>query len=317
MNQEPRPAISVVVPVYNEEECATLLHQKVREACEGLGRSYEVIFIDDGSTDRTAEILGAAARRDPPVRLIRFRKNYGQTAAMAAGFAQARGEYIVSMDGDLQNDPADIPKLLAKMDEGYDLVCGWRKRRQDKLLTRRIPSMVANWLIGKVTGVKISDNGCSLKAYRASVIKSVELYGEMHRFIPAMTTLAGARITEIVVNHHPRRFGQSKYGLARVWKVALDIVLIKMIVGFSSRPALWFGLLGLPFLVVGTTTLIVAAALFLGQVTEGWIVLSTAAFLILFLGAHLLSLGVIGELAVHTGDFSPKTMVRPTVGTLD
>ena len=240
-----RPILSIVVPVYNEEENIHPLFEKIQTVCEAIGDTYEVLFVDDGSRDETFAVLSELSKRVPQLVVIRFKENAGQTAAMAAGFEFARGERIVSMDGDLQNDPADIPKLLEKLDEGYDLVCGWRKERQDKFLTRRVPSIVANWIIGKVTGVPIHDNGCSLKAYRASVIKRVQLYGEMHRFIPAMSTVAGARIAEIVVTHHPRRFGQSKYGLGRVWRVALDIIAFKLIISVFAplperqEPSLW------------------------------------------------------------------------------
>lgn len=303
--------LSLVVPLYDEEESVQLLYEKICEACDLLVSPFEIIFVDDGSQDRTFEILREIRRRDARVRLIRFRRNYGQTAAMSAGFAHARGEIIVSMDGDLQNDPADIGKLLSKLEEGFDVVCGWRKNRQDKFWTRRVPSVVANWIIGRVTGVRIKDNGCSLKAYRAATIKNVVLYGELHRFIPAMSTLAGARITEIVVNHHPRRFGTSKYGLARVWKVFLDIVTVKMITGFASRPSLWFGLLSFPCIVLGLSTLLVAGTLLVSGVAGDWLVTSTVAMLFLFLGVHLLSLGIVGELVLRTGDYSPRRMVLP------
>ena len=233
-----RPILSIVVPVYNEEENVRLLFEKIQAVCETIGDAYEVLFVDDGSHDETFAVLSELSKQKPELKVVRFEKNAGQTAAMAAGFEFAQGQRIISMDGDLQNDPVDIPKLLEKLDEGnHDLVCGWRKQRQDKFLTRRVPSIVANWIIGKVTGVPIHDNGCSLKAYRASVIKQVPLYGEMHRFIPAMSTIAGARIAEIVVTHHPRRFGKSKYGLGRVWRVMLDIIAFKFIISaFASRP---------------------------------------------------------------------------------
>ena len=232
-----KPILSIVVPVYNEEDNVRPLFEKIQTACEAIGDAYEVLFVDDGSKDKTFTVLSELSKQAPQLAVIRFQKNAGQTAAMAAGFEFAQGQRIISMDGDLQNDPSDIPKLLEKLDEGYDLVCGWRKERQDKLLTRRVPSIVANWIIAQVTGVPIHDNGCSLKAYRASVIKQVLLYGEMHRFIPAMSTVAGARIAEIVVSHHPRRFGKSKYGLGRVWRVMLDIIAFKFIISvFTSRP---------------------------------------------------------------------------------
>ena len=231
-----KPILSIVVPVYNEEDNVRPLFEKIQTVCEAIGDAYEVLFVDDGSQDKTFAVLSELSKQEPQLVVIRFQKNAGQTAAMAAGFEFARGQRIISMDGDLQNDPSDIPQLLEKLDEGYDLVCGWRKERQDKFLTRRVPSIVANWIIGKVTGVPIHDNGCSLKAYRAPVIKQVPLYGEMHRFIPAMSTVAGARIAEIVVSHHPRRFGKSKYGLGRVWRVMLDIIAFKFIISvFTSH----------------------------------------------------------------------------------
>lgn len=300
------PAISIVVPVFNEEESVEPLYHRIREACSSLSATCEMVFVDDGSRDRTFEILTSIHKRDPAVKVVRFRKNFGQTAAMAAGFERADGEFIVSMDGDLQNDPADIPKLLHKLQEGYDVVCGWRKDRKDKLITRRIPSVVANRLIGLVTGVPIHDNGCSLKAYRASTIKNVVLYGEMHRFIPAMSTLTGARIAEIVVNHHARRFGTSKYGIGRVWRVALDIVTIKMLSGFSSRPAVWFGLFSFPWLGLAALALFAALNLYYDSPLNEWFVMFTVSFLFLFLAAHLVALGMIGELFMRAADFAPS-----------
>lgn len=232
-----KPILSIVVPVYNEEDNVRPLFEKIKTVCKAIGDTYEVLFVDDGSKDKTFTVLSELSKQEPQLAVIRFQKNAGQTAAMAAGFEFAQGQRIISMDGDLQNDPSDIPQLLEKLDAGYDLVCGWRKERQDKFLTRRVPSIVANWIIAQVTGVPIHDNGCSLKAYRASVIKQVPLYGEMHRFIPAMATVVGARIAEIVVSHHPRRFGKSKYGLGRVWRVMLDIIAFKFIISvFTSRP---------------------------------------------------------------------------------
>jgi glycosyltransferase involved in cell wall biosynthesis len=311
-----QPHLSIVVPVYNEEENISLLNQRIHDACEPLSQPYEIVFVDDGSRDGTFNALTAIHEQDSRVKVVRFRKNYGQTAAMAAGFEYARGETIISMDGDLQNDPADIPRLLTKLEEGYDVVCGWRKNRQDKLISRRFPSIIANWIIGRVTGVRIHDNGCSLKAYRASMIKNVALYGEAHRFIPAMSTLTGARISEIVVNHHARRFGQSKYGIGRVWRVMLDIITVKMLAGFAARPALWFGILSLPFIIGGLFALSWASLQFLGIRSDKWIATSTTAFLSLFLGGHLLSLAIIGELLLKTGDYSPKRTLDPTIKEL-
>ena len=246
--------LSIVVPVYNEEDNVRPLFEKIQAVCEAIGDAYEVLFVDDGSEDETFNVLSELSKQEPQLIVIRFQQNAGQTAAMAAGFEFARGERIVSMDGDLQNDPIDIPRLLERLDEGYDLVCGWRKDRQDKFLTRRVPSIIANWIIGRVTGVPIHDNGCSLKAYRAATIKQVPLYGEMHRFIPAMSTVVGARIAEIVVSHHPRRFGRSKYGLGRIWRVLLDIIAFKFIISVFTSPSkpqnpenLWHRLLNVLF----------------------------------------------------------------------
>jgi glycosyltransferase involved in cell wall biosynthesis len=319
MNHFPLEAdldLSVVIPLYNEEDGVRPLYTALKAASDQLDLCYELIFIDDGSTDGTYRLLAQLHRQDPKVRVIRFRKNYGQTPAMAAGFAYAKGRIIVSMDGDLQNDPADIPQLLAKIEEGYDVVCGWRKDRQDTFWTRRLPSVVANWIIGRMTGVRIHDNGCSLKAYRASVIKNVALYGEMHRFIPAMSTLAGARITEIMVKHHPRRFGRSKYGLGRIWRVALDIITVKMITSFASRPAHWFGLLSLLLILIGLPILSITGGMYSNGLIKRWMVLSTVALLLFFLGGHFLMLGVIGELFVKTEDCHPKASFHPTVTML-
>lgn len=309
--------LSIVIPVFNERDNVGRLSESILNACEATGISFEVIFVDDGSSDDTYEMLRDIHRRNPRVLVIRLRRNYGQTAAMSAGFEHARGGVIISMDGDLQNDPNDIPRLLNKLQGGYDVVAGWRKDRKDRFWTRRVPSIVANYLIGLVTGIPIHDNGCSLKAYRAAVIKGVRLYGELHRFIPAMASMSGARTAELVVNHHARRFGRSKYGIGRVWRVVLDIVTVKMIISFSSQPALWFGLLSLPFFLLGVLFLSVGSIRYLGILVEEWMVTSTTAYLALFLGAHLLSVGFIAELFVKTGDYSPKDSIRPTLEEIE
>ena len=236
--------LSIIVPLYNEEDSVQLLHAAICKAVRPLGLKTEIVFVDDGSRDRTFERALELPRTDPTLRLVKFRRNAGQTAAMVAGIDHARGEVLVTMDGDLQNDPADIPLFLEKIQEGYDLVVGWRHDRQDHW-SRVLPSKVANWLIGKVTGVPIKDNGCSLKAYRADLIKNIPLYNEMHRFIPAMASLAAPRIAQIKVRHHPRRFGQSKYGFSRIYKVFVDLLTIRAILTFSRRPALWLGLVAL------------------------------------------------------------------------
>ena len=236
---------SVIIPVYNEEENVSLLHERVRRVLETQNFSYEVIYVDDGSKDSTYARLAEIAKSDEHMRVLRFRRNFGQTAAMAAGVEQSTGKILIFMDGDLQNDPTDIPRLLAKMEEGYDVVSGWRKDRQDAQISRKLPSKIANKLIGWMTGVQLHDYGCTLKAYRYEVFQHIRLYGEMHRFIPAYAALAGASITEIPVTHHARQFGVSKYGISRVFRVILDLTTVKFLGRFGTRPSHAFGMVGL------------------------------------------------------------------------
>ena len=239
-----KPEISVVVPLLNEEDNIGPLYEQITQTLAGE-HSYEVLFVDDGSTDNSFAVLKGLLDSDDKVRIIRFRKNFGQTAALSAGFANARGKIIVAMDGDLQNDPADIPKMIEKLNEGYDVVSGWRKKRHDHLVTRLIPSKMANWLISRITGVRLHDFGCTLKAYRKEVLDETNLYGEMHRFIPAHASWSGAKIAEMVVNHRPRTAGVAKYGLARTWKVMLDLMTVKFLGSYSTKPIYIFGGLGL------------------------------------------------------------------------
>ena len=293
--------LSVVVPLYNEEESLRPLYAAILGGVEPLGVSFEIVFVDDGSRDGTVRIADELARADSRVCLVKFRRNYGQTPAMAAGIAEARGEIIVTMDGDLQNDPADIGELLARIDEGNDIVVGWRHDRQDKLWSRKVPSRIANALIAKVTGVPIRDNGCSLKAYRACLIKQIPLYSEMHRFIPAMASIAGPRIAEIRVRHHARRFGRSKYGLSRIYKVLLDLMVIKTVASFTTRPMLWFGMLSLPMLAIAMAALGWTACTL---ATGGKLSLSIAGTGVIFLTSTimLLAAGALGELIYKLGD---------------
>jgi glycosyltransferase involved in cell wall biosynthesis len=249
--------LSVILPAYNEAESVGPLYEATVRAVEPIGTSFEIIFVDDGSSDDTFARCAALASTDRRVRVIKLRRNYGQTPAMVAGIDHARGAILITMDADLQNDPADIPLLVERIRAGYDLVVGWRHQRQDRFLSRKFPSVVANWLIARVTGVDIKDNGCSLKAYRADLIKNVPLYSEMHRFIPAMASMAGARIDQIKVRHHARRFGTSKYGLSRIYKVFFDMMAIKTLLVFVKRPAAFFagtaffaGLFAIVFLVL-------------------------------------------------------------------
>lgn len=289
------PHVSLVVPLYNEEDNVGPLCAAIRGALEGWQRTCEIILVDDGSRDGTLERLKEEAARDRRLRILTLARNVGQTLAMAAGLAHARGRVIVSMDGDLQNDPADIPELVARIDQGCDVVCGWRKHRQDRWLSRTLPSMIANLLIRWITRVPIHDNGCSLKAYRAEVVRSMRLYSDMHRFLPALSAMAGARIDEVVVRHHPRIHGKSKYGILRTFHVLGDIVIIKMITEFASRPGAWFLLLSLPWLLIGTVTGAVSIV-GLGQRALSGGVMPSIAVMFLILPGHLFMLAVLSEI---------------------
>ena len=235
------PRISVVIPVYNEAENLADLHRELTASLASVGQSYEIVVVDDGSTDSSFERLRAIEAADPRVRVLRLRRNFGQTAAFSAGFDHARGEIVVTSDGDLQNDPADIPRLLAKLDEGYDMVCGWRQQRRDPV-SKKIPSWFANRIISAATGVRLHDYGCSLKAMRSEVVKGLRLYGEMHRFIPAVASWMGVTLAEVPVNHRPRTRGRSKYGLGRTVRVLLDLFTVKFLLAYGTRPAHLFGL---------------------------------------------------------------------------
>jgi glycosyltransferase involved in cell wall biosynthesis len=238
------PEVSIVVPLLNEQDNLRTLYRQLTETLAGK-YDYEIVFVDDGSTDNSFAVLAELQKADPMVRVIRFRKNFGQTAALSAGFAHAQGRVIVAIDADLQNDPADIPGMIAKLEEGFDVVSGWRKKRHDNAVTRLLPSIIANWLISKITGVKLHDFGCTLKSYRREVLAETKLYGEMHRFIPALASWSGARICEAVVNHRPRTTGAAKYGLGRTFKVILDLITVKFLGSFSTKPIYIFGGLGL------------------------------------------------------------------------
>ena len=312
-----QPDLSVIVPFYNEEDNIVRMHAAIVAALEPLGIPFEMVFVNDGSRDRTLQRAIELAQQDARLRVVQFRRNYGQTPAMAAGIEHARGKVLVTMDGDLQNDPRDIEHFLAKMNEGYDIVVGWRFNRQDKLVSRKIPSKIANWLIGKVTGVAIKDNGCSLKAYRAALIKEIPLYSEMHRFIPAMASIAGPRIAEIKVRHHARQFGQSKYGISRVYKVLLDLMVIKTVASFTSRPLLWFSLIATPLALVGT--LAVGHSLWRWAVVSGKLPLPVAGTgVILLMAAFILVCsGVLAELVYKLGDIREQDFSRLTSKTWD
>ena len=299
-NPDAKPDLSIVVPLYNEEQSVVPLYEAIAAALDGIDCQAEILFVDDGSGDATFKVAHRIAAEDSRLRVVKFRRNYGQTPAMAAGIDLARGKTIVTMDGDLQNDPSDIHRFIGKMNEGYDIVVGWRHDRQDKLVSRKIPSKIANWIIGKVTGVPIKDNGCSLKAFRADVIKQVPLYSEMHRFIPAMASIAGTRIAEIKVKHHARKFGESKYGLSRVYKVLLDLLTIKTISSFSTRPMTWFAILALPFLLLAVV-LITAGILAMAIEGVGALPMASSGLLFGSLCIFLVLGGGLAEVISRTG----------------
>jgi glycosyltransferase involved in cell wall biosynthesis len=307
-----RPRLSVIVPLYNEQESVRPLYAAIVQALGELGCSFEMVFVDDGSSDATVAIATELARIDARLRIVKFRRNYGQTAAMAAGIDHACGEILVTMDGDLQNDPEDIGLLLAQIDAGFDIVVGWRHDRQDKLVSRKIPSRIANWLIGKVTGVPIRDNGCSLKAFRAALIKSIPLYSEMHRFIPAMASIAGPRIAEIKVRHHARRYGESKYGLSRIYKVLLDLMVIKTVATFASRPLRWFALLSLPLFALAIVGLVGTLAVLFGSTGTMSLPLAGTSLILLASALTLLCNGALAELIYSSGDMRDREFIRMT-----
>lgn len=310
--------LSIVIPVYNEEESLPHLHQAVRAALAELPRSWEVIYVNDGSRDRSMEVLERLAAEDPKhVCVVEFRRNFGQTTAIAAGIDHARGEVILFLDADLQNDPADIPAVLAKLDEGYDVVSGWRKNREDNALTRNLPSHIANWLISNVTGVRLHDYGCTFKAYRREVITGFRLYGEMHRFIPVYANAVGAKIYEMPVRHHARKFGKSKYGLERTLKVILDLIAVQFLTRYSAKPIYLFGgggfmmgalgFLGMVFLLVRKLLLdidILTSPIF------------TLSVMLALVGFQTILLGLIAELLVrtyHESQQKPTYTVRQVI----
>jgi glycosyltransferase involved in cell wall biosynthesis len=295
------PYLSVVIPIKNESASIPELYRQFTEALERWGRPFEMLLVDDGSTDDSFERLAAIQARDARVRVIRFRRNFGQTAAFAAGFAHARGALIVTSDGDLQNDPADIPALVALVEQGADIAAGWRKDRKDPFLSRRLPSMTANWLISRITGVRLHDYGCSLKVFRSEVVKPLRLYGEMHRFLPAIASEQGVTIVEHVVNHRARQHGTSKYGIGRTVRVVLDLMTVKFLLSYATRPLQIFGLLGI---IMGGV----------GGIITGWLAylrlfgyqsianrpLLLFGILLVFTGVQLITLGLLAEMQVRT-----------------
>lgn len=317
--------VSVVIPIFNEEENVVPLGQQLRAALDKLGRDYEVLLVDDGSRDGTWERLLALRDQWDRVRLIRFRRNFGQTAAMSAGFREARGDIVVTLDADLQNDPADIGMLLSKADEGFDVVSGWRKNRKDTFINRRLPSMLANNLIGWITGVPLHDYGCTLKAYRREIVKSLRLYGEMHRFIPALASWVGAEVAEVVVNHRARQFGASKYGISRTFRVILDLMTVKFLLRYSAHPIQMFGKIGLFFGVPGALMALAALAAHVGYNVFGlagladavdffkrpaWIIMP---FMLILFCTQFITMGLLAEIQIrtyHEAQDKPTYVVR-------
>lgn len=303
------PDLSIVVPIYNERDNLGPLHASLTWALRALGRSYEILLVDDGSRDGSRDLLRTLAAGDPHLRLVFFRRNYGQTAAMAAGFRVCRGRVVVTMDGDLQNDPADIGRLLERIDQGFDVACGWRRNRQDRVATRLLPSRLANFLIARVTGARIHDTGCSLKAYRGWVVRSLHLYSDMHRFMAALGVGIGARITEVPVRHHARRAGKSKYGLGRIFRVLADLIGIKMLINFAAHPIRWFWMLSLPLFFVAPALFLLGFVKVTGDglwhwFTDSYDLAAAAAGAVTFLVAgNVFLLGFLAELQIKVSRF--------------
>ncbi|MBW1636082.1 MAG: glycosyltransferase family 2 protein [Deltaproteobacteria bacterium] len=313
--------LSVVVPLLNEEENIPLLYDELMDVLPGIAEDYEVIFIDDGSTDNSLSILKEIQEKNSHIVVITFRKNFGQTAAMAAGFDYARGDIIITMDGDLQNDPHDIPKLLEQIDAGNDVVTGWRYDRKDPFINRRLPSIIANKIISKITGVNLHDYGCTLKAFKREVVKNVRLYGEMHRFIPAIASGMGIDFTEVKVNHRPRRFGSSKYGISRTIRVILDLITVKFLLSYATRPIQVFGFLGV---ISGGIGFLIALVMTIQRqffhVPLADRPLLFLAVLLIFIGVQFVTLGLIAELQArtyHESQNKPVYYVKDVFGSVE
>ena len=302
--------VTILIPVFNEEDNVLPLARSISRVMCAEQRSFEVLFVDDGSSDRTVKRLQEESDQIPELRIVRLRRNFGQTAALAAGFDHARGRYLVTLDGDQQNDPTDIPTMLELLDQGYDLVSGWRKYRKEPFFSRRLPSLVANRMLSFLTGVQIHDFGCTLKGYRSRLVKALPIYSEMHRYIPALAGLVGARVTEVEVKHHPRVHGESKYGIGRTFRVFYDLIALRMLTRFSARPLHWFGVWSIPCF------LLAAAFLFITFVDTSTVaivaytpvVFPTVVILLIYLAFHFVVLGLLAELAVNVFRSAPRPL---------
>lgn len=300
MTTEENCDLSLVIPVYNEATTLPELHREITEACQNLKKSYEIIFVDDGSEDESLLVCKQLLKKDQRIRVIQLRKNFGQTAALSAGFDHARGNIIITLDADLQNDPQDFGLLIAKIEEGYDLVCGWRVKRKDRFITRRLPSILANWLISRMTRVKLHDYGCTLKAFRREIIKHIKLYGELHRFIPAIASNVGVSIAEVKVNHRKRRHGKSKYSMWRFPKVILDLLTVKFLLSYSTRPLQIFGIIGLiSGIIGGIIGLWLAYVRLIRMEGISGRPLLLLAILLIVIGIQFITLGLLAEIVVR------------------
>ncbi|OGQ20727.1 MAG: glycosyl transferase [Deltaproteobacteria bacterium RBG_16_71_12] len=310
--------VSLVVPCFNEADNLPRLFQEIDAVIAAASLDAEIILIDDGSADRSRELLVERAQQDARYKAVIFRRNYGQTAAMAAGIDHASGDVIIPLDADLQNDPADVPRLLVQIEAGFDVVSGWRKDRKDRWLSRRLPSVLANWLISRVGGVRIHDYGCTLKAYRKSVLDHVRLYGEMHRFIPILAAWAGGKVTEIVVNHRPRTAGTSKYGIGRTFKVLLDLLTVKLLGSYATKPSYFFGFVGMALVALGVVCGLAVVGIKLGDVDwQHTFSLGLLGAFLMLVGMQSVMMGLLAELQVrtyHESQSKPIYLVKETVG---
>jgi len=316
-NSKEKIDLSIVIPIYNERESVDRLYKELDKSLLKLGIDYEVIFIDDGSIDGTYNKLLEIHKKNSSYKIIRFRRNFGQTAAISAGFNYSKGDAIITLDADLQNDPQDIPVMLNKLNEGYDIVSGWRKNRKDKAITRRFPSVIANKIISKLTGVYLHDYGCTLKAYKREVVKNIELYGEMHRYIPAVASWMGVKVAEIPVTHHSRKFGKSKYGISRTIRVILDIITIKFLLSYSQRPIQIFGLVGLFSGTVGfiITAYLIIMRIFFNQGLADRPLFILSIFMI-FIGIQLITMGLLAEITMriyHEAQEKPTYVIKDII----